>query len=378
MRTYRMVLAALCVVTLCGILAAGLWPFNPYPKNEVSWLPNQNGLSFGDYGTLFSSGEFHSTNSPTDKSCSLEIWLQPGLANDSNNILAFYSREDPLQFSIGQTGDSLFMRRGIEDEKHHLRHPVIIVNHVFRKDQKLFISIRSDGQVADVYLNGVQATTSKDFRLTSGAFAGRLVVGNSPIENNSWSGDIWGIAIYRKALSLLEIQQHSGAWIDSGNVEIAEDNSPLGVYLFNERVGSVVHNKVLSEPDLYIPEHYTILAPPFLELPWKEFRRNWDYGKDVLENIAAFIPLGFLFCAYFSSLRIKWAVPGAIILGGVVSLTIEVLQVFLPMRDSGITDIITNTTGTAAGALFYCWKPVRTLFIKVGVPEKQAEAPRRA
>lgn len=372
-----MVLAALCVVTLCGILAAGLWPFNPYPKNEVNWLPNENGLRFGDYGTLFSSGEFHSTNSPTDKSCGLEIWLQPGLADDSNSILAFYSRQDPLQFSIGQTGDSLFIRHGIRDEQHRLSHPAIIVDHVFRKDQKLLISITSDGQVADVYLNGVQAATSKDFRLVSGSFTGRLVVGNSPIENNSWSGDLWRIAIYKRALSSSEIQQHSSAWVDSGNAEIAENNSQLGVYLFSERAGSVVRNKILSEPDLYIPEYYTILAPAFLEPPWKEFRPNWDYCKDVLENIAAFIPLGFLFGAYFSSvLRIKWAVPGAIILGGVVSLTIEVLQAFLPMRDSGITDIITNTAGTAAGALFYGWKPVRTLFIKVGVPEKPAEAPR--
>ena len=372
-----MVLAALCAIVLCGILVAGLWPFNPCPENEVIWLPKENGLRFGDYGTLFSSGEFHFTESLTDKSCSLEIWLQPALTNDSNNILAFYSREDPLQFSIGQTGDSLFIRHGIQDEKRPLRHPVIIVEHAFRKDQRLLVSVTSDGQVADIYLNGVRAATSKDFGLTSGAFGGRLVVGNSPIENNSWSGDLWGIAIYKRALSSLEIRQHYGAWVDGGNIEIAGNNGQLAAYVFDERAGRVVHNKALSQPDLHIPEHYTILAPAFLEPPWKEFRPNWDYCKDVLENIAAFIPLGFFFCAYFSSvLRVKWAVPGTIILGGVVSLTIEVLQAFLPMRDSGITDIITNAAGTAAGAMLYCRKPVRTLFTKISHPEKETEARR--
>jgi glycopeptide antibiotics resistance protein len=128
------------------------------------------------------------------------------------------------------------------------------------------------------------------------------------------------------------------------------------LYLFNEGSGDIVRNQADSATDLIIPEHFFVLHEPFLERPWNEYFPGWSYWKDIGINIAGFIPLGFIFFAYFSLVRsIEHPATVTIAFGFAVSLTIEVLQAFLPTRNSGTTDLITNTFGTVLGVTLCTW-----------------------
>jgi hypothetical protein len=359
------IIGVVCVCILCGILVAGLWPFH-HPRNNVTWTGNGNGLNFAYPGTVLSSGAIRMPSSQAEASCSLEVWVEPEFPWDTNTLLAFYAPESAAQFSLGQSDGDLELRRNIEDQHYRRRTERLFIDTVFPHRKQVFITVASGAQQTALYIDGVLVKTSRDFRLSGRDFTGQLVVATSPVENASWSGELRGLAIYGEELTGAQVFRHYETWTKEGQPEVAENERAVGVYLFDEHAGKIVHNQVRSGIDLYIPEDYRIVDEKFLDYPWREFEASWGYCKDVLINIGGFIPLGFFFCAYFSSVRrTKKAALATIVLGAAVSLTIEVLQAYLPTRDSGMTDIITNTLGTCLGAMLYRYEAARALFAQV-------------
>jgi hypothetical protein len=364
-------LTAACVLVLFGILVAGLWPFHA-PRNAVSWLSNRNGLLFGDYGSILSSGEFN-TSASQYGSCSIEIWLEPAATFDSNDIVAFSTDRNPVQFALAQSGDDLFVIRNIVDAQQHLKSAHLAIDHVFRKGYKLLITITSGAHGTTVYLNGALVKTSPKFAFSGRDFAGELVIANSPVQNNTWGGQLWGLGIVDRELTAAQVLQRYDVWGKVLGVQLVGKEGTRALYLFNEGEGRVVHNQVGSGPDLYIPERYFVLHQKFLEPFWEEFRPNWTFGRNVILNIVAFIPLGLVFCAYFSSVRVlNQPRLVAIVVGSAVSLTIEILQAYLPTRDSGTLDIITNTLGTAVGAMLIGLPAVQGMLARAGLYHEQS------
>jgi VanZ family protein len=325
----------------------GLWPFHA-PKNDVSWLKNENGLYLGQHGTVLSSGELKVRHLLNDSGCSVEIWLQPGPVRVSSVLLSVTRSGVPsMPLLLYQWTDHLVLRYASLKENREQTNK-LVVGDIFHEGKRVFVTITSAGEGTDVYLDGTWVDR-RAFRISSDDLGGTLVLAGKA----GWSGRLLGLAVFESKLSAAQISRHYESWTQHQRPVISATENPVAAYLFTERGGNVVHSDIDSSTDLVIPKRYSVLHPAFLAPPWKEFRPTWSFLKDIGVNIAGFVPIGFFFRAYRLSVRRRD--PGlisAVIIGFAVSSAIEILQGALPTRDSGITDILANTFGAGIGAAF--------------------------
>lgn len=370
-RLRRCFLTGICVFVLGGILVAGLWPFHA-PRNEVTWLSQGDGLLLRKYGTVISAAPFQVNPGRPDESCSLEIWLQPKRVHSSGSILSFYQAESGVTtFSLRQSWGDLTIQRADQQNSGRAKRGKIYVDEVLSHQKPVLITISSTRSGTSVFADGIIVKRIPNLKLSIQDLTGRLVVGNSPVTTDDWSGQLKGLAIYNRELTATEVSEHFGFWTNNALSDLAKGTSATALYPFNEGRGSVIHNQIDPATDLIIPERFFVLHAQFLERPWDEFRPDWNYCKDIAINVGGFIPIGVFFYAYFLLLqRSEHPAAVTIALGFAVSLTIEVSQAFLPTRDSGMTDLITNTLGTAIAVMVFRHRAVQAVFIAMGLCER--------
>jgi hypothetical protein len=320
----------ICLAVLCAILVAGLWPFMPFPSNDVHWLADGNGVFFGTRnGIIISSGPLK-TPSPEELASSIEVWLESGGSNDDdeNFFLSFYTPESPNQLRLGQWADELLVRHEIRDQQNHSRSVGIWVDHAFQRNKPTFVTLTAGTDGTALYIDGVLVRTSPDFGLSAKNFSGEIVMGTSPVRRSTWVGWMRGLAVYDRELTSDQVSSHYKIWTGNGPVETLEHEA-VALYRFNERAGSVVHNSGTAGPDLEIPASFKVPHGEFLEIPWDRESVSFDLA-DMAVNIIGFIPFGFLFCAYLVSIgRNRHAALTTIVLGALVSLVIEILQKYI-------------------------------------------------
>jgi VanZ family protein len=349
---YRRTMGVLCLCTLATILVAGLWPFHA-PENDVAWLAQENGLRLGVHGTLVSAGAFGAQGN--NGSGSFEIWIEPARPKGRSTILAFAdSGPTPAPVMLQQSRDKLIIQRRNTDDQGTARTAEMVIAGALSEGTRRLVTVTLGPHTTSVYLDGVLAKMSEIQGSSTGTLSGRLVLGNSVTASDSWSGEIMGLAIYGQELTQQRVLQSYQDWSQYHRPVPGEDEQPRAVYLFGERDGKVAGNPLDRSTDLIIPARYLVLQSPFLEMPWRHYHTTWSYWADAAVNVAGFIPFGYLLVAFFSTVRATTAVAvAAVVLGFLTSLTIESLQAYLPTRDSGVNDLITNTIGTLLGVLLY-------------------------
>jgi VanZ family protein len=338
----------LCVVAVAAVLIATLWPLNPFPRNGVSWLQRKTGIRLEKEALVISKAPLQLQAGNDSESYAIELLVSPSSTERSSTILAFYNPTASRQLLIRQLKNGL----GVAQDSQNERGRVINcdIGRIFQPGQPVLVAISSSRNGITFYVDGKRSFSFPESRISRTELSGYIIIGTSPLTYQPWNGEIYGVAIYANELTDERALQHFQAWIHPEDYHPDLDTA-LAYYTFSESGGTTIHNLVSSKPDLEIPSNFSVPHKAFLRSPWLEFRPHWHYALDVISNIAGFIPLGLILCAYFDWTKAPWkAMLLTIVICAMLSLTIEVLQYYLPRRGSGITDIFTNTLGGALGA----------------------------
>lgn len=366
---HRRLLSVICLVILFIILVTGLWPFNFFPQNKVKWLSDRSGVHIYGQGIIFSTSPGWNQEKPLfpNKAITVELWLHPYQeTNNLPSILTFYDGQNPDIFLIGQWKSHLVIRSRAAEQRNRKFGKVyqeVGLRNALLKNQDVFITVTSNKDGLVIFVNGQHAKDYPHHRLLGGMTSGniRLIIGNSPTGQAYWSGDILGMAIYNRAFSPDEVAGNYLSWIQNDPYSIKKEKSLIGLYLFYEREGKIIHNVINSDDTLTIPDIFKPVRMVVLSPPWGgDFRWNMSVAQDVVINILGFIPVGFFFCALLMKQRNQRRMTAyvlTVIIGMGLSLVIELTQAYLPTRDSSLTDFINNTLGTILGVLIFPAKP---------------------
>jgi hypothetical protein len=269
-------------------------------------------------------------------------------SNGYARILSYSLNDSRTNFMIGQWEDSIVYKLSASGKMEPIHFET---EGVLKKGEKGSIAIIFDGEKLLLYHNGEIKHEKKTGPLSFANWDGSypLVIGSEGNGKFPWKGNIYSIKIYDRALLPEEIEG-----LVSPETPKSDSDIPLVDYSFDGG-GSVIKDGGKGEPaNLVIPRRFKPYKRAFLETPTRlgEIFRNTG---DMLINLFGFVPLGFLLSGYLNRRNWSWrsAFILSFIIGASISLTIEVLQAFLPTRDSSMTDLVANTFGTAIGFFVY-------------------------
>ena len=337
---------ALCV----GYFIFGLWPFNFLRVNHAAWSPDGAGISFARYSVVH--GESAVELQDGAGATSIELYLQPRMlpSRRSDSIVSLYDGVLPVSLAIGQRGSDLWLRIPVADARGGRNLQQFMVTACMSPGIRRFVVITSDIGGTAVYVDGFLAQAYPRLTLRPGTLRGRLIFGHAPQGRDNWEGKLLGMAAFRRALAPIEISRHHQLWTGNGAQALSSEPGLSALYTFTEGSGRTIQDHSPSRIPLVIPEFDRVLHKAVLYPPWRDLP---DMG-DVVVNILGFVPFGFLYFLYRAT-----TVPGrlmrnafwTVVLSGMISLAIELSQVYLPTRSSSLSDLISNIAGGLIGAL---------------------------
>lgn len=341
------VVTLLTVGIWIGIFVTGLWPFNFIPGNRIRWLPGGAGLGFEGYGQVYGPvGTFSPGGPDRAAEATIELVFTPTRSYRDASTVFSLVHQDGVSFAIAQSITDLFVQGSFT---HGSGKPVeqLWIDDICAPAQEMFVTVTLDTRQVDVYLDG-RLARSFPVLTRPGTLSGRVLVGHG-VNGGSWTGSVARLAIFEGTLDATEIRRRYEQWRQTRRLD-RNMNHPGAVYEFLTPAANFVRNVGETGPDLIIPKTFRLLKPKVLDWP---DHLNRSVVVDAIVNIAGFIPFGLVTCLclrFWARWGFSRCIAVTVLVGACVSLTIELLQVLLPTRDSSLADLVTNILGTASGA----------------------------
>jgi VanZ family protein len=341
-------LPLICLALSLGLLFAGLWPFRFRTANNVRWIGGEPGLRFDTYGIASGKEPLFAPGGPVDPALPFTIRMEVRPREEPTGslprILSAYDGDGRELFFLGQWRAELILRILTEERSFRLRYRETGAGGL-QKDVTHSIVARSDYHVLTLFVDGVPARTRTgvDFSLLADKRTPAwMILGNSPSGESPWRGDLLSLSFYPNALSPEDIE--------------SRETPPLIRYGFSEGGGAVCRGGADSRYDLVIPSVFRAPKKGILVPPWRIQKFDRSFWKDAFVNILGFIPFGFAVSAWACNRggrKVAMTMGSALLLAAGISLFIELLQAYLPTRDSSLTDVLNNVLGTYIGARLF-------------------------
>ena len=348
------------VIVVCYFIV-GLWPFAFLPANQVRWLPGRPGLHFAKSGVAYDSDMLPgrvSSNGATNQPASftVELWAEADREPDDDvyHLLTIHNDRLPDDFVICQWQQACILRATVQHPWPSRKVCELDARSALQEGKPKFITIRGDGTGTDFFLDGLPVEHFPQYVLKPEATEGQLILGNDSSGKHPWSGSLFGLAIYNRSLDAAVIARHHAFWMQGHARQLTNAPELTALYLFDEGGGQRAKDSSGKSHHVIIPEIFQPVHKEFLIAPWKDMSYDGPDYSDIAVNILGFVPFGFCFflhCRFNRPDHPMGNILFVILVGALVSLTIEIIQAWLPNRTSSTTDLLTNTFGTLLGAV---------------------------
>ena len=346
-----------------------LWPFDiAFPKkNGFEWLRNSQGIEFIDNGLIYSYGKTRTLYSMVKegRGLSVEVWVATSDLEQSGpaRIISYSLGSEQRNFTLGQQKNSLIFRLRTTETDLNGVFPVNEVEDVFNSQDIKHIVVSYDFNKQKVYVNGAKVSEKccpvGTFENWNPSFP--LIIGNETNWERPWLGKIYFAAIYNRPLEIQEIQRRTSRGPKVFTKEYCKDidrnDGLLLQYCFDEGSGDIIYNRsgTNNKINMIVPKwtHQKRLSNDQL----LTFRYSSGHLEEVVLNIIAFVPLGFLVHAILrkgNEVSVKIGLY-IIVSGAMLSFTFEFIQYFSITRYPSLLDILHNTVGTGIGVGIDRW-----------------------